>query len=182
VLLMMARAIANRTREFDLDREEKLTRSAKYAKAAEEELKTAQKPNPNITDDQWVGIKKDLSAQGEEALAMGDMARKNFDSAITHFKSAVDTAANPDPATMVRLGSAYSQAKKYDEAVAVLDKVMAMADVAPVIKQFAQAERVRAIQAKNPQAVAPGGTATGTGGSVAPAAPAAPPAPAPAPK
>lgn len=177
VLLMMARAIANRTREHDLDREEKLTRSEKYAKAAEEELKTAQKPNPQLSDEQWEGIKKDLQAQSREALAMGAMARKKYDDAITHFKASIDIAATPDPATMVRLGAAYDQVKRYDEAIAILDKVMAMTDVNPVVKQYAQAERVRAVQAKAGPAAAPA-----AGGAAPQAAPTEPPAPAPAPK
>ena len=76
------------------------------------------------------------------------MLRKKYDVAIAEFKEAVEGASTPDPATMVRLGQAYNQAKKYDEAIAILDKVMAGADVHPQIKQFAQAERVRAIQGK----------------------------------
>jgi predicted Zn-dependent protease len=77
------------------------------------------------------------------------MLRKKYDVAIAEFKEAVDGAGTPDPATMVRLGQAYNQAGKHDDAIAILDKVMAGANVHPQIKQFAQAERVRAIQAKN---------------------------------
>jgi tetratricopeptide (TPR) repeat protein len=92
--------------------------------------------------------KKDYVAQAHEAFALAAVLRKKYDVAIAEFKEAVDGAATPDPATMVRLGQAYNQAHKYDDAIAILDKVMAGADVHPQIKQFAQAERVRAIQAK----------------------------------
>ena len=172
-MLMMARNIAAHTKEFDLDREEKLARVEKYAKEAETTLQTAAKPNPSLTDDQWTAAKKDLISQSHEALAMAAMARKKYDVAITEFKTAVEGASTPDPATMVRLGAAYNLAGKHDDAVAVLDKVMAMNDVPPQIKQFAQAERVRALQAKG--AIKPAAPAA------APAAPgAAPAAPAPA--
>lgn len=67
---------------------------------------------------------------------------------------------------MVRLGAVYNLTGKYDEGIAVLDKVMAATDVHPQLRQFAQAERVRAIQAK-------------TGGAK-PATPAAPSTTAPA--
>jgi hypothetical protein len=50
---------------------------------------------------------------------------------------------------MVRLGAAYNQSGKPDEAIAVLDKVMAQTDVHPSIKQFAQAEKARAAQIKS---------------------------------
>jgi tetratricopeptide (TPR) repeat protein len=147
-MLMMAGGIAKRARENDLDLNEKLERSDKYAKSALEALKDAQKPNPQMTDDQWAAAKKDYASQAHEAFALAAMLRKKYDLGIDEFKQAVDGAAQPDPTTMVRLGQAYNQAHKPDEAIAILDKVMAMNDVHPQIKQFAQAERVRAIQAK----------------------------------
>ena len=49
---------------------------------------------------------------------------------------------------MVRLASAYSLSGKHDDAIAQLDKVLAIPDVHPQIKQVAQAEKVRAVQAK----------------------------------
>jgi hypothetical protein len=51
---------------------------------------------------------------------------------------------------------------KYDEAIAVLDKVMNDPDAHPQIRQVAQAERARAVQAK------------GAGAAAAPPAPAEP--------
>lgn len=148
-MLMMAAGLAQRTREFDLDREEKLGRSEKLARDAMGILKTAPKPNPQITDEQWDGAKRDLEAQAHEALALGALVRKKYDLAIAEFKLAVEGASNPDPATMVRLGAAYNMAGKHDEAIAVLDKLMAVPDLHPTIRQFAQAEKVRAAQAKS---------------------------------
>jgi len=145
-MLMLATGIAQRTREFDLDREEKLTRAEKYAHDAMEILKTLPKPRPDVPDDQWEAAKKDFTAQAHEALALAALARKKYDVAIAEFKLAIEGAANPDPATMVRLGAVYNMTGKYDEAIAVLDKVMADAEVHPTIKQFAQAERARAFQ------------------------------------
>lgn len=147
-MLMLATGIASRTREFDLDREEKLARAEKYAHAAEDILKTALKPNPGLTDEQWETAKKDIRSQAHEALAMAAIPRKKYDVAIAEFKTALEIGNTPDPATQVRLGVVYNMAGKYDEAIATLDKVMAAADVLPQIKQYAQAERVRAIQSK----------------------------------
>ncbi|HWQ57365.1 MAG TPA: tetratricopeptide repeat protein [Bryobacteraceae bacterium] len=162
-LLLLARLIAQRTREHDLDREEKLGRVEGYVKSAEKALATAQKPNPQLSDEQWTGAKKDMLAQGHEALGMAAMARKKFDVAATEFKTAVEGSTQPDPATMVRLGSAYNQGGKYDDAIAVLDKVLAMPDAHPAVKQFAQAEKVRATQMKTggaKPAAAPGTSVT----------------------
>jgi tetratricopeptide (TPR) repeat protein len=160
-MLMLAGGIAKRARENDLDLNEKLAQVDKYAKSALEALKDAPKPNPQLTDEQWTATKKDYTASAHEAYGLSAMLRKKYDVAIAEFKQAVEGAATPDPATMVRLGQAYNLAGKYDDAIAILDKVMAGADVHPQIKQFAQAERVRAIQAK--------------GGAAKPAAPPAEP-------
>ena len=91
----------------------------------------------------------------------------------------------PDPGTEVRLASAYNKAGKFDEAIALCDKLMAQPDLHPTIRQYAQAERARAFQAKGGAAPpAPGAAATPAPqpAPAAPAAPANPPQPAPAPK
>ncbi|HXM43604.1 MAG TPA: tetratricopeptide repeat protein [Bryobacteraceae bacterium] len=149
-MLLLAGVIAQRTKEFDLDREEKLAQVEKYSKNAIELVKDAPKPNPGITDDQWAAAKKDMASQAHTALGMGAMARKKYDVAESEFKIALDSADKPDPATMVRLGKVYCDDGKYDEAIAQFDKVMAMPDVNVTVKQVAQAERVRTIQKKNP--------------------------------
>src|SRR4051794_38381599 len=78
-MLMLANGIAGRTREFDLDREEKLGRAEKYAKQAMDTLKTAQKPNPQITDEQWAAGKKDVESEAHVALGQIAMVRKKYD-------------------------------------------------------------------------------------------------------
>jgi tetratricopeptide (TPR) repeat protein len=145
-MLIMAGAIAQRTREHDLDREEKFGRAEKLAKEAAELAKVAPKPNPNLTDEQWAEAKKDFDAQSHESLGIIALGRKKYDVAITELKAAVE--ANGDISSMVRLGQAYNFAGKHDEAIAVLDKVMAVADAPAAVKQIAQAEKVRAVQAK----------------------------------
>jgi hypothetical protein len=79
---------------------------------------------------------------------MSALTRKKTDLAITEFKTSVDIAATPDPATYVRLAVAYNLAGKYDDAIATADKVATIPGAAPQVKSVAQAERVRAIQAK----------------------------------
>jgi tetratricopeptide (TPR) repeat protein len=177
-MLMIAGALAQRTREFDLDKEEKLGRAEKLANDALALIKDAPKPRPDIADDQWEAAKKDANAEAYASLGMASSARKKFDDAIKYYKLAIETAAQPDAVTLVRLGATYNLAGKYDDAVAILDKVMADPQAMPQIKQFAQAERARAIQAKGGGAkpAAPAAAPAATGAS--PAAPAAPPAPA----
>jgi tetratricopeptide (TPR) repeat protein len=177
-MLVLAREIAQHTKEFDLDREDKLAKVDKYAKGAMELVKTAPKPNPNLTDEQWAGAKRDFDAQAHEALGLAAMARKKPAVAETEFKTAMEEEGDkPDAGIIVRLGMAYSQDGKYDEAIALFDKVMAMTDIPPQFHQFAQAERVRAIQKKGGGAKPASAAAPSTGAAPAPGAAPATPAP-----
>lgn len=153
-MLLLGNGYATRTREFDLDKEDKLAKAEGYAKKALEALKTAEKPRPDITDEQWTEGKKQLIAQGHEVLGTAAMVRKKYDVAVSEYKTAMESDSTPEPTIMVRLASAYTQAGKPDDALPLLEKVMAMTDVNPQVKSVAQAERVRAMQVKN-KAAAP---------------------------
>jgi hypothetical protein len=61
----------------------------------------------------------------------------------------MDSGAQPDAATMVRLASSYNYLGKPDEAIAVLDKLNTLPDVSPQIKSVAQAERNNALKIKS---------------------------------
>jgi tetratricopeptide (TPR) repeat protein len=169
-MLMLASGLSQRTREHDLDREDKLGRAEKLANQAIEIAKTAPKPNPQLTDEQWEGARKDVIAQAYEALGQAAMVRKKYDVAAQNWKTAVETAASPEPATMVRLASAYNQMGKPDEALAVLDKLNTLPDVHPQIKAAATEQRNNAVKMKG-----------GAKPAATPAAPATPTTPAPAP-
>jgi tetratricopeptide (TPR) repeat protein len=149
-MLLLSRVIGVRVRENDLDKEEKLTTAEKYASQALEALKTAPRPNPSIPDAQWEMAKLDLSSQAYEAFAIIALARNKTDVAIEQFKKALATTPAPDPATFVRLGNAQAKAGKFDEAILTLNKVAAMTEVPPQVKQIAQKEieRTKQLQAQ----------------------------------
>jgi len=133
--LMLGELLASRTRENDLDREEKLTKAEKYLKSAMDNVNTAAKPNPQITDAQWEEGKKFIVAEAHNGLGMVALVRKKFDIAITEFKTAADS--DPQPNYQVRLASAYESSGKHDEAIAMCDKVLAEPQLHPQIKQVA---------------------------------------------
>jgi tetratricopeptide (TPR) repeat protein len=134
---MLGTMIVQRTRENDLDKEEKLANADKYFNATIESLKTAQKPNPQLTDQQWEDGKKYLTADAHNGLGMVALTRKKYDVAIAEFKTAVDTDGS-EPTYQVRLASALQAAGKNDEAIAVCDKVLANPQLHPQIKAVAQ--------------------------------------------
>jgi tetratricopeptide (TPR) repeat protein len=147
-MLMLASGYASRTREHDLDREDKLKIAEKNASGALEALKTAAKPRPDIPDDQWESAKKDYQAQAYESLGMVAATRKNHDEAIKHFKTAIETGPTPDPVTKLRLAAAYNQTQKFDDALALLEPILADANLNPQVRQLAGSEKLKAATGK----------------------------------
>jgi hypothetical protein len=122
-MLLVSGQLAQMTKEFDLDKDEKLKQASKLANEAITTINAAPKPNPQLPDDQWAAIKKDMVSQAHETLGVIASIDKKWDTAITEFKTAIDEAAHPEPSTMVRLTATYNVAMKYDEAGAMADKV-----------------------------------------------------------
>ncbi len=63
-MLLVAGQLAQITKEFDLDKDEKVKRATKLANDAIAAINATPKPNPKLADDQWAGIQKDLVAPG----------------------------------------------------------------------------------------------------------------------
>jgi tetratricopeptide (TPR) repeat protein len=131
--LMVGEILAQRTRENDLDKEEKLTRAEKLLKGTIDDLNVAQKPNPQLTDAQWEDGKKMLIAEAHNGLGMVALDRKKYDAAATEFKTAMDTDPQ-EPAYGVRLASALQSQGKNDEAIAICDKILSAQQLNPQIK------------------------------------------------
>lgn len=148
-MLILAAGTAQHTGEHDLDKDQKLAKAEKYANDAMAAIKTAPKPRPDLPDADWENAKKDFTAQAHEALGISASVKKKHDVAITEYKQALATAATPDPTTMVRLGAAYNATNKPDEAIPLLDKVLAMGNIPPAIKTVAQSEKSKAEKLKS---------------------------------
>ncbi len=145
--LALGEMLAQRTRENDLDKEEKLTRADKLLNGTIETLKTAEKPNPQLTDAQWEDAKKYLTARAHNGLGLVALDRKKYDVAITEFKTAADGDPQ-EPTFQVRLASAYQMSGKSAEALAICDKLLADPNLHPQIRQATQSIKNAASQGK----------------------------------
>ncbi|HEV2446668.1 MAG TPA: tetratricopeptide repeat protein [Candidatus Sulfopaludibacter sp.] len=144
--LMIGELIAQSVRENDLDKEDKLAKAEKMLNDTITNAKAMEKPNPQITDAQWEEQRKYLIAEATNDLGLCALARKKYDDAINDFKSAYD--GDPQPAYQVRLASAYQNAGKNDEAIALCDKLLADPQLHPQIKSVATQIKASATAAK----------------------------------
>ncbi len=147
-MIIMARNIAGQTKEFDLDKEEKLTRAKKYADDALQLIPKATKLNPQLTDEQFTMVKNDFTAQARSALGMIGTARKDYDAAITEFKAASDVSPQKDVVIMARLADAYVGGGKFDEAIALCDEIAAQAEAPAAVKTYAAQTKAKAAAGK----------------------------------
>jgi tetratricopeptide (TPR) repeat protein len=143
--LMLGEVIAQSTRENDLDKEEKLSKAEKYLTGTIENLKSAPKPNPQMSDKDWDDARQQMTAEAHSGIGLCALTRKKFDVAGAEFKTAADL--DPQPAYLVREASALQSSGKNDEAIAICDKILADAQLHPSIKQVAQNVRAAAIKA-----------------------------------
>ena len=148
VLITLAQAIPQRTREHDLDKEEKLGKAEKFAKKAQMLIPNLAKFNPTITDEQWIEYKKGAMSQAHEAQGMVAFTRKDFAAAEQSLKAAADVSPQPDATTLYRLAMVYSAQTKYDEALATLDKSIAAGGVKVGDKDLAAEQKAVVMKAK----------------------------------
>src|SRR5260370_955643 len=126
-------------------------------KSPKEVAAAAPKPRADIPDAQWDGAKKDMQAQAYEAMGMAASLRKKYDESVTDYKQAIAVGATQDPATWLRLGQAYLDANKLDEASDAFDKALTASNATPQVKSIAQAKKDETTKRKA-GAKAPGGS------------------------
>jgi tetratricopeptide (TPR) repeat protein len=138
-LVTLASETARHTRENDLDKDEQLAKVDKWAKDGIEAAKTMPKVTTTETDEDLDHDRKDMQAQGYVAMGMADALRKNYDGAANNYRQSLAAGATPNPATLVRLAQAYMGSGKLDDANFTLDKAINTPNVAPQIKNVAEA-------------------------------------------
>jgi tetratricopeptide (TPR) repeat protein len=129
VLIALAQAIPQRTREHDLDKEEKLGKADAFANKALKLVPNLEKFNPQISDEDWTNYKKSAMSQAHEAIGMSAFVRKNYSKSEEAFKAAAEVSPQPEATIFYRLGMVYQAQNKYDEAIAALDKAIAAGGV-----------------------------------------------------
>lgn len=122
-LLSLSGAIPLRTREFDLDKEEKLAKAEDYAKRAMALIPTLPKTNPNISDDEWLSAKMEFMSQSHEAVGVVALKRGDYEASVESLRKALDLA--PMPSTMYNLAQALDKLGKSEEAAEMAKRCIA---------------------------------------------------------
>lgn len=140
-LVMASTVLAERTREGDLDRDERYEEGFKYAQKALETTNSDLMVPSNATADQIESAKKVLQSMAHSAVGMIDLNRKNDADAVQEFQRsiALSSPGQVEPLTYLRLALAQDHLKQYPEALVSANKAVdsspANAPVAMLAKQ-----------------------------------------------
>jgi tetratricopeptide (TPR) repeat protein len=147
-LVTLASETARHVREFDSDKDKQLAKAVKWAKDGIKAAKNMSKAQATMTDDQLRAQQRDVQSQGWEALGMVATLQKKYDEAIADFIQANSIAATPDAGTMVRLGQAYEDAHRWDEASDAFDKAGTLPNASAQIKDIVQSKKAEIVKLK----------------------------------
>ncbi len=128
-LASLSYAIPARTGEFDLDKDEKLAKAEDFAKRALLAIPTLENPNPDVTADEWLIVKKDFMSQVHDSLGLVALKRKDYEAAEKSLRQSLQVASQQGAATFYHLADALKQQGKNDEALAMADKSIATGGV-----------------------------------------------------
>ena len=124
-LVTVGSVISERTRETDLDRDQRLGEATKNAQQALDRMDSWLATAPGITDAQAQGVKPLLVSSAHAIMGMVELTRKNPAGAEKHYRISLDAnPANPDPVTLLRLALALDQQTKYAEALTFANRAV----------------------------------------------------------
>ncbi len=163
-LVMVATFLAEKTRDTDLDRDERLAEATKDAQLALQTVDNDLMLPPNMPPEQITAVKSQMKGMAYGALGTIGIAKKDWPGAETNLRQATQLYPT-DPLSWLRLAYALDQEKKYAEAMAPANNCIQNSADQPQVNNLCKTERDRLIKLTAP----------------APAAPAAAPATAPKP-
>jgi len=125
-LVMAATVLAERTREGDLDREERYDEAIKDAQKALETVNTDLMVPSNASTEQIDAAKKVLQSMSHSAIGMVDLDRKNDAAAVQEFQQsiALSVPGQVEALTYLRLALAQDHLQQYREALISANKAV----------------------------------------------------------
>ncbi len=180
-LMEVASTLAETTRDTDLDREQRLAEAAKDAHAAIDNVDTGLLVPANADPERVAGAKRTILTNSYDTLAMVDMARTDYGTAVTNLQKAIDESkGNPDPVLYLRLSVAQDKLQQYPQALDSANKAVQYSKDGTAAQNLAkqQQERMQKLIAGSQGG---GAAATPTPAPAPSSTPGAPTSPSPAP-
>jgi len=146
-LVTVATVLAERTRETDLDREERLKEAINDARKALVTVDTDLAIPPGTPQERVDAAKKVLNSMAFAAIGTAELSRNDYAAAETNLRKSVEVNnVQPDAITWLRLSVVLDHEKKYPEAMAAANKAVELSPAGSVPFNLAQQERDRLLK------------------------------------
>jgi len=131
-LVTVALVIANKTREGDLDRDERMAEASKYANHALESIDNGTGVPAGTSEDKVPMFKELVRSMAYSSLGTVEFNRKNYPQAETYLRKSVENSTlQPDPVTWLQLSLALDRENKYNDALQAANKCIEIAQSHP---------------------------------------------------
>ncbi len=131
-LVTVALVIANKTREGDLDRDERMAEASKYANHALESIENGTGVPAGTSEDKVPMFKELVRSMAYSSLGTVEFNRKNYPQAETYLRKSVENSTlQPDPVTWLQLSLALDRENKYNDALQAANKCIEIAQNHP---------------------------------------------------
>lgn len=161
-MIGVAEVLAERTRDSDLDKDQRLDEAMKMAQHALETIDTDIAVQAGTPPDKIEAYKGFLRSSAYSIIGALQFKREQYAEAEGSFRKSIDAyPAQPDPFTVLRLALALDQQKKYPEALKEANRAVELTQDNTQAGQLARRERDRLVQlvpGAKPAAAAPATT------------------------
>lgn len=156
-LVLVATVLAERTRETDIDRDQRLKEATTDAQRALDDLRDGNYMlSANATPEQVQQFKDQVSGMAYQALGKAEMERENYTAAEQDLRKASETSAGKgDAIVWYRLALALDRQSRYADATAAITTAVALAPTDSAVANMARNEQSRLKQLAAAGATAP---------------------------
>jgi tetratricopeptide (TPR) repeat protein len=153
-LVMVATFLSEKTRETDLDRDERLAEATKDAERALQTVDTDLMLPGSMPPEQVEAVKKQMKGMAYGALGTIAIAKKDFPAAETALKQATQLYSS-DPLSWLRLAYSQDQEKKYPDALTSANNCIQTSADQPQVNNLCKTERDRLMKLTGAPAATP---------------------------
>jgi len=155
-LTQVAEVIAERTRDSDIDKDQRYDEATKMAQKALQTVDTDVSVPPGTPQDKLDAYKSGLRSQAYSTMGTIEYNKNNFPAAQTNFEKAIDAyPSDPYALDVLRLALSLDKQQKYPEALKVANRAVEMTQDNTPIGTPARRERDRLQQLTGGAAPAP---------------------------
>jgi tetratricopeptide (TPR) repeat protein len=143
-LVIVAEVIAERTRDSDIDKDQRFAEASSMAQKASQTVDTDIQVPAGTPQDKIDGYKGLLRSQAYSIIGTIDFKKENFPEAEQNLQKSIDVyPADPDKVVVLRLALTLDKEQKYPEALKVVNRVVEMTQDNTPIGTPARHERDR---------------------------------------